>query len=316
MDTFSVLLVLKDRVDHTQRIMNKLDSEKFPYEILIADGGSDLAIEEELSDKSNFPNLNYTYLRYPFDKQLSDFYKKMSDAVMKIKTSTVCLMDNDDDLNIDGIKKCLEILKDKGYSSARGLMETSSRNMYAQYPDSIIANTAAERMIQQTKHFHGNWHNIARTNHIQAQWKMIEIVSPNNFRITEQITGYLNTIWGNSHRGDFPWMYHEDGNVRHTERIKTEDGCLQHHYPPQEHWINADYWPKEFKKMTEVIGAAISYHDKIPINEALKLFSESYHFKLPHLKGLIKQRINDAKDILFDYNRIDKMFEIMEECQV
>ena len=72
MDTFSVLLVLKDRVDHTQRIMNKLDSEKFPYEILIADGGSDLAIEEELSDKSNFPNLNYTYLRYPFDKQLRD----------------------------------------------------------------------------------------------------------------------------------------------------------------------------------------------------------------------------------------------------
>ena len=63
MDTFSILMPLKDRVSYTRRIMNKWNSEGFPYEIIIADGGQDLYIQEELSDKSNFENLNYTYIK-------------------------------------------------------------------------------------------------------------------------------------------------------------------------------------------------------------------------------------------------------------
>jgi len=312
MDTFSILMPLKDRVSYTRRIMNKWNSEKFPYEIIIADGGQDLYIEEELSDKSNFENLNYTYIKYPFDMELNNFYAKMADAVMKIKTSTVCLMDNDDFIDTDSISKCLEILKDPTYSSARGLMQdTTGRNMYSEYPDSIIADTAATRMIEQTKHFHGNWHNITRTNHIQAQWKMIEVVKPNNFRIVEQITGYMNTIFGNSHRGDFPWMMHE-----YSQRIKMQSGDLGAHFPSQEEWISANYWPEEFNKMTELVGAAISYHDKTPIDEALKIFRESYHFKLPHLKDLLNNRINQAFELGYNYNKIDQMLKIMEECQV
>lgn len=317
MNTFSVLLVLKDRAEHTRRIMDTWNSQEFPYEIIIADGGQDVDIENQLLDKSNFPKLNYTYLRYPFDQKLTDFYDKMADAVMKINTSTAILMDNDDDIDIQGIKKCIEILEDKSYSSARGAMVTKSgRDMYTQYPESIVENTAKSRVLAQTKRFHGNWHNITRTNHIQAGWRMIKIASPDNFRFVEQVTGYLNTIWGNSHRGGFPWLYHEDGQVLHTERIKTENGCLQHHFPPQEQWINSGYWLKDFNKLTEMVGAAMSYHDGIPVNEALESFRNCYHFKLPHLKDLINHRINQAYELGYDYNRIDKMFQIMEQCKV
>jgi len=321
MNTFSVLMPLKDRVSYTRRIMNKWNSERFPYEIIIADGGQDLYIQEELSDKSNFENLNYTYIKYPFDMELSNFYAKMADAVMKIKTSTVMLMDNDDFIEVDGIKKCLEVLEDESYCSARGLMQDmAGNNMYSLYPDSIIADTAAERVIQQTKNFHSNWHNVAKTNCIQAMWKMIQVANPNNFRIVEQSTCYINTVFGNSYRGDFPWMHHE-----YSQRIKMQSGDLGAHFPSQEEWISANYWPEEFNKMTELVGAAISHHDKIPIDEALKIFRESYHFKLPHLKtvgidGLseysIDAGIKFAKNLGYDYNRIDKMFEIMEECQV
>jgi len=316
MDTFSILLVLKDRTSYTRRLMNKWNSENFPFKILIADGGKDLETQNWLSNKSNFENLDYEYLRYPFDESLQNFYAKMADAVMKIKTSTVCLMDNDDFIDIEGIKKCLEILKDSTYSSARGLMQdTTGRNMYADYPNSIIANTATDRMIEQTKHFHGNWHNVTRSNHIESQWRMIEVVSPNNFRITEQITGYLNTIWGNSYRGNFPWMIHE-----HSPRIETQYGSLGDHFPDQRTWIECSHapeaWLQEFNKMTEVVSAAISHHDKIPIDEALKIFRESYHFKLPHLKDLLNNRINQAYELGYDYNRINQMFKIMQECKI
>ena len=312
MNTFSVLMPLKDRVSYTRRIMNKWNSEKFPYEIIIADGGQDLDIEEELSDKSNFENLNYTYIKYPFDMELSDFYAKMADAATKIKTSTVMMMDNDDFIEVEGIKKCIEILEDTSYCSARGLMQDMAGNiMYKEYPDSIIGDTAADRIIEQTKHFHGNWHNIARTNHIQAMWKIIKIANPANFRIIEQATSYLNTVWGNSYRGDFPWMHHE-----YSQRIRMKSGDLGAHFPSQEQWINADYWLEEFNKLTEIVGATISYHDKTPINKALKTFRDCYHFKLPHLKDLLNNRINQAYELGYDYNRIDQMFKIMQECKI
>jgi hypothetical protein len=166
-------------------------------------------------------------------------------------------------------------------------------------------------MIDQTKHFHGNWHNITRTNHIQAEWRMIEVVSPNNFRVVEQIAGYLNALWGDGYRGDFPWMMHDM-----SERIKTEAGPLSSHFPDQVSWINADYWLEEFNKLTEVVGSAISFYDKIPVADAMKIFRESYHFKLPQLKNLLDSRINEAFSLGYNYNRIDKMFTIMKDCAI
>lgn len=312
MNSFSILLVLKDRTSYTKRLMRKWNSEKFPFKILIADGGKSQEIQNLLSNKNNFENLNYEYIKHPFDATLEDFYAKMSSAVMKIDTATTCLMDNDDFIEVEGIKRCLDILEDKSYSSARGLMEDmNGNNIYNLYPDSIIEKTALERMISQTKKFHGNWHNIAKTKHIQAMWKMIQVICPLNFRIVEQITGYLNTMWGNSYRGNFPWMYHEYG-----QRIQTESGDLGSHFPSQESWINSNYWLEEFNKLTEIVGAAISYHDRIPIDEALKIFRESYHFKIPDLKGLLDNRISQAFDLGYNYNKIDEMFDIMSDLNI
>ena len=312
MPTFSVLLVLKNRSAHTRRLMNIWETEQFPYKILIADGGNDKDLEDTLSDKSNFPHVNYEYIKYPFDNNLQQFYAKMSDAVMRIDTDTVSVMDNDDDLSIEGIEKCLEILEDDSYSSARGLMsDTRGRNMYKQFPDSIMGNSATERMINQTKHFHGNWHNITRTNHIQAEWRSIEVVSPNNFRIVEQITGYLNAIWGNGYRGDFEWMSHGA-----SERIQTNAGNLQSHFPPQEQWIRSDYWLEEFNKLTEVIGTAIAYKDRVNVNKAMDDFKNIYPFKVPALMELLHSRICEATKLGYDNDRIKKMYAIMHECSV
>ena len=55
---FSILLVLKDRVHYTMRLMNKWNDENFPYKIWIADGGRDGRIESILLNKENFENLN------------------------------------------------------------------------------------------------------------------------------------------------------------------------------------------------------------------------------------------------------------------
>ena len=313
-NTFSIILVLKDRSHYTKRLMERWNNDiRFPFHILIADGGKDKEIEEYLKTFSNFPNLDYTYFRFPYDKTLSDFYAKMCNIIDSVTTSTTLLMDNDDFISVAGINKCVDILEDSNYTSARGMMaDLQGNNMYVEFPNSIVGDSALERIADQTKHFHSNWHNVIRTSHLQAAWNLIKIASPTNFRIVDQLTGFLHSVWGNSYRGDFPWMFHEHG----TERVSSEGQPLNTHFPAQDDWITSDYWLSEFNGMTEAVGSAIAYHDNIDIEEAMSFFRNIYPLKLPHLKDLLNDRINEAHSLGYDYNKIQNMFTIMEKYNI
>lgn len=309
----TILLPLKDRTSYTKRLMSFLDEQECPFCILIADGGKDEEIQRHLENKDNYSNLNYSYIRYEYDASLEKFYKKMKDAVSRIETKYVSLQDNDDYFNIDGMIKSSQIIDREDYFSARGAVihNPGGYNMYEKYSNPITGQTAAERVIDQSKHFHSNWHNVMYSKILKATWSLLEIAQPSNFRFVEQTNCYVPIAYGNGHRGDFDWMIHNAG-----ERIQTESGSLQNHFPAQEVWINSGHWLENFNKMTEIVGCLISFYDKIPIDEGLKIFRDSYHFKLPHLKDLLNNRINQAYGLGYNYNRIDKMFKVIEECQV
>lgn len=321
---FTVFLVLKDRPGYTYRFMRYMDYLRYPFDIIIADGGKNKEIEGILLDKSNFPNIQYDYLRHPYDETLDDFHQKMADSITKISTPLASIMDNDDFLILDGVSKCVQVLAESNkYSSARGAihrMHVSHNisgymqlgdNMYSRYLESIEGDTAMSRVYEQSARFHGNWHNVARSNHLKAAWNMINIVKPQNMRFTEQMTGYLNAVWGDGFRGEFPWLLHQ-----HGERIEVQGGNLDSHYPDQKSWINSDFWPEEFAKMTEVIGTAISSYDGCSIEDAMKAFREAYIFKLPEMKDLLQSRINESYEVGYNDGRIKKLFDVVEKYNV
>ena len=321
---FSILMPLKDRVDYSYRVLSYLDHIKFPYKIILADGGEDEKISEVLQDPNNLSNLDYEYIRYPYDTTVSDFYNKMADAVLRVDTPTVAVLDNDDFILSEGITECLKILKDNpDFSSARGAVNniivsrqtygtlTVGRNIYSTFPNSICAPTASERFKEQTVRFHCNWHNVTRSNHVKACWQMIREASPQNIRFTGQIAGYLNTLWGNSHRSDFRWLLHQQG-----ERIKTEGGTLVDHFPPQDHWIKSDYWLEDFNKTSEVIGVAIAEYDNVSVEEGIKVFKETYPLKLPDLKELLDKRIKESNLLGYNQKRIDNLQSIVRENKI
>ena len=66
-NNLTIVLTLKDRTPFTYRWMQYMNDMKCPYKILIADGGKDKSIEEHLLDPSNYPELIYEYIRYPYD---------------------------------------------------------------------------------------------------------------------------------------------------------------------------------------------------------------------------------------------------------
>jgi glycosyltransferase domain-containing protein len=325
---FTILLVLKDRPSYTMRFMNYMNHlyqesnpSNYPFKIVIADGGSDLNIQKTLENKSNFPNLEYQYLRYKYDETLDDFHEKMASAVDHITTPVASVLDNDDFILLEGVYNSLNFLKNNhDYSSSRGAVTIMNilagrlrlgSNIYSIFKDPIVSSSAAGRMIEQTKAFHGNWHNLTRTRHLKASWKMINVAKPQNMRFTEQMTGYLNIIWGHGHRDVYPWLLRQDG-----ERIKTKEGTLADHFPPQEVWIKSDFWQEEFNKMTEVVGVAISAYDNIPVEEAMDKFSKTYPHKVPDHFQLLQDRIKGCQKLGYNEQRIERMFDILRKHEV
>ncbi len=322
---FTYVLILKDRPSYTLRLMQYLNHVEFPFKIIIADGGKNKEIQYVLENVDNFKKINYKYFRYPYDDGLDDYFEKMASVVEKIDTPIASVVDNDDFFLTEGICNSLYFLKNNlDYSSARGevhpinisggptgKMSISPDNLYSKFKTSIVADTAKDRVSQQSHQFHANWHNLTRTNHLTASWNMINAVKPKNMRFVDNMTGYLYVAWGNGYRGDYPWMLHQ-----RAERIEIKGQSLKSHFPPQNEWVSSDYWLEDFNKMTEVIGVAIAEYDGISVEDAMTAFTDVYPYKVEAHIELFKSRVKEAKKIGYDENRIQRLFDVVKKYNV
>lgn len=311
-DKLTIIVPLKGRPNYTIKFMERMSERNCPFKILIADGGKDIEIENLLSSHESYENLDYEYIRYPYDKTLTEYYQKMEDVSSRVDTPYVSIQDNDDWFEIEGMSECVSILENENYTSSRGALSNSTGdNIWSQYPDDIIGDTAVARVADQSKYFHSNWHSVMKSDVLKISMSFLNAASPSNFRFVEQINCYIPIVFGNGHRGDFPWMNHRRG-----ERIQTEGGCLSSHFPDQQTWINSNYWTEDFNKMTEAVGVAISHVDGVSVYEAMEWFTTTYPHKLPHLTDLLTDRINYAKSLGYNKERIDKMKEIVHQYSV
>lgn len=325
-DLLTLILVLKDRPDYTKFQMKYLNEFHIPYPVIIADGGKDEEIKALLRNKKNFPNIEYEYLEYPYDSNTSLFYKKMKDAVFRVSTPFAVLIDNDDFYLSSGLDRNLEFLiKNPDYTSARGslreLWYSPSKsqqsiklvnNLYSQYPEDIIGDSAGLRMLKQTQAFHGNWHNVIRTSHLQATLSLLEIADPTNLRFAEQIVGFLNTLWGNSHRNEQDYMLCAQNSERVVGMQDGGQASPTNHFCKIGNWLLHNYWVAEFVAMTDVIAGAMAHWDKVSLGEASEAFRVIYAQKANVAKHqqLLFYQYEECKKI-YDEKRVGKIFEFL-----
>lgn len=120
-DLLTLVLPIKGRTEFTFRVMEHLDRSRFPFKIIIADGGDDEAVSSALSLAGNFPNVDYRYVKYPFDESYSHYYRKMVSALLEVRTPYAFLIDNDCFPVIEGLHESVAFLESHpGYSTCRG----------------------------------------------------------------------------------------------------------------------------------------------------------------------------------------------------
>ena len=107
-DALTIILPLYGRENFTNLFLSYLNYIKCPFKVLIADGG-----EKDLSNvinKNNFPNVKMTYVKYPYDKDIKSYMKKMKYIYTLVDTPLTVMMDNDDLFCLNGLYEGIEFL--------------------------------------------------------------------------------------------------------------------------------------------------------------------------------------------------------------
>jgi len=293
---YTVLLMLKDRFPFTKRWLSYMVAIKFPYKIFIADGSADDQARHYLeSNKEKFGCLDINYVRYPYDENYSVYYKKIADALGKIKTKYVSVSDNDDFYVVDGIARSIDFLeKNDGYSSCRG--EISSIAVYAPsdrpdlkflygkagdivykyyYGRSIELDGSSKRVLCHASKYDPTFYDIHRTSHLKMCFETLRGVNPENLYIAEFLTSYLTVASGKIKR--LPCLYY----VRQTNAPGSSNAAEAKRYDFFERMLLPS-WSHDYNSMADAVAGIISEKDDITMDAAGAIFMKAYKKSVSH----------------------------------
>lgn len=246
----TIILTLKDRVEFTFRWMNYMNDLKCPYQILIADGGESKEVEEILSDKSNYPNLIYTYIRYPVDIDIIFFYKKFLDVVSRVNTPYLLFADNDDFFILKYFQDYINFLEQNttyvtcgGENLYLNLLSKDNKLINAPYADKYFAysynqseSIDLENSTDRIIYFFNNvereilwcsWYNILRTSAVK---KSFEILAEYQFNeiVAFEIHFHISMLTlGKYKKNKEPFYIRQNGTSQHTNEINKQSNLFK-----------------------------------------------------------------------------------------
>ena len=292
------VLTLKDRAPFTFRWMTYSNKISFPFKILIADGGRDSTVEEKLSKKDNFPNLNYEYIRYPYDKTFSEYFAKLADIVLRVKTPYVVLGDDDDFFLVEGLRKSVKFLQDNpDYAICGGRIakfeifpdaskpygKNSDLTLLADV-DSLKGRTSMERVQTHFSQLISTFYDIHRTADQIKNFKTLQDLDFKDLMFMEYLTSFSIIAKKKSKRESYLYLLRQinpihSSSAEHKQLAGDDfDRMLK------------DSWSKDFTAFIREIAQCISEQDGINFNDAQKFLKKEYRkFIAPIIVNCLKQ---------------------------
>ena len=288
----TIILTLKDRPAFTFRWMAYANTIKLPFKILLADGGADETVPTALARKANYPNLNFEYIRYPYDQTFVEYYDKVADALARVETPLVALADNDDFSVVSGLVQSVDFLSQhKDYSTCRGNIgtcvihpnENGSVETYGAkvtftpqpYPnESIDQDTALGRLQGHFSFYEPSWYDVHRTEQLREWFHTLKELGLRDFYLAELLISCFAVIAGKIKRGDFFYLLRQSftPDSEGTRKSGVLDRML------------LESWSAEFKKFVDSLAAALAARDHIAVDEAREHVKELYRgYIAPHL---------------------------------
>lgn len=315
-DKLTILLILKDRASFTWRWMNYYNKVGLPYKVLIADGGKDISVEK-LADKSLFPNIDYEYIRYPYDKNIPTFLKKLCDVTSRVKTKYSILVDNDDIHIVEPLGKAVEFLEQNSdYMASQGEIydfkikpidkSNEKEDSYGKMieftklvsSDSNTAETALNRVRVFSEYSDDLAHSVCHTEGLKQSCQILSNSNITDLQLSDNLMDYLLVTFGKVHRGNGLYMLHQShiGGLGHM-LLNTD---------PFD-WIMSKSWSEDILKMYKLIAMEISNRDKISLDYAFNRVLQYYTCFIIGkniIRGRLERRITQSPPKIVTLGRI------------
>lgn len=285
----TVLLTLRDRALFTFRWMAYADRVKFPFKVFVADGGSDEDVPKVLSDRASFPNVDYEYVRYPYDESYCQFYVKVQDAVSRVQTPLVIMADNDDFFSVNGLREATRFLAaHPEYASCGGQIarfwvgSRYTRGADLVWGDSIeckydycvrstVAETAKERIVRQWEAASDfTYYNVKRTDELRRQFQVVKDLDLKDLFLVEVLLEFLTVIAGNIKRVD---------GLHYARQENSPGSSASSHEHAFGDWFGrmlVPTWSEDFAKFVDATARALARADGMSLPEAQECIVRAY----------------------------------------
>jgi len=294
----TVLLTLWDRVEFTYRWMSYANESKFPFNILIADGGKDKEISDHLSNYHNYPNIKYQYLRYPYDDSYYQYYSKVVDALSQIETRFVVMADNDDFFSVEGLRKSVEfLLANKEYSSCGGKHVRFSFSSHSETIDNVYSDqvylsfkninsfesdSGSDRIMaifrtpgrasKSSARLHTSLsYNIQRTYNLKQIFSLVKTHDFNDLFLVELFLNCLTVISGKV-RCDPTYLY----IMRQRKGSKSSARLHRQQYGDHFDRMLLDTWSEDFNNFHNITADFLTQYDNISLDDAARVVKDGY----------------------------------------
>jgi glycosyltransferase domain-containing protein len=289
-EELTILLTLKDRVPFTARWMSYADKTRFPFKVLIADGGTDDGAKELLSDKSKFPNVNYEYVRYTPDLGYPDYYAKIADALGRVRTPYVAMADNDDFFFADALREAVRFLAEHpDYVACGGqgaifwvLSPSFSGEDCLLYGESVEwkssletksmdSGSARERILAQaTSTIDTFFYDVKTIGEARKQFEIVRDLELRDLFLTEHLIRFLSAIAGKSKRLDQLYL------ARQHNAPETSSGIHSEMFGDWFGRMLVRTWSEDFSRFLDAVSTSLAKTDGIPREEARVCVVQAY----------------------------------------
>jgi len=285
MNPLTLILPLLGRHKLTDRILSNLEKQNCEFKIIIADGS-------ESPYSGDYKNLDVEYFYNGFDDNISQFMNKMHCAMQRVETPLCMTFDNDDLIDLRGIRNGISFLSDnKEYSTYRNdirVLHLGSKikikeSIYTY--DSIEQENSEERLSQVIRNFNSFSYAIFRTPIMKCTFEILDRLKNKDFQLYMKSWAYIASIFGKCKRlhNESYYYFIPGHSVVQTGKIHKFSG-----------WVNTDYWETSCPKMVSIIG---NLHEHIYDKDVRDFFCKHFMNEIC--------RTNSLENI--DQNYIDTM---------
>ena len=273
-NALTIILPIYGRELHTRSFLKYLSYIKCPFKVLIADGGD--KDQSQIINSDTFPNVDMTYIKYPYDKDIKTYMKKMADVYSRVTTPLTIMMDDDDLFCLNGMYEGVEFLSNNNdYAGYRQdvreiFFENGELNVEKSLykPPSIDSDVALERVKESIVNRNALWHDITRTN-VHAQFfNILSELEVNDLQLVVSLQCYYPPIFGKILRETKrPYYYHIPGSS-----LIQGTGILTRYV----NWTKSETFDKSAAQAVSILGNALAHHTSADLKSSKKEFAETF----------------------------------------